>query len=80
MIMVDDSHAVGFVGARGRGTPELHGVSDRVDIVTGTLARRWAGPVAATPVGAARSLISFASVQGHTCFLTPWRLRWWVLR
>ncbi len=43
MVMVDDSHAVGFVGAGGRGTPELHGVSDRVDIVTGTLGKALGG-------------------------------------
>ena len=43
MVMVDDSHAVGFVGTRGRGTPELHGVSDRVDIVTGTLGKALGG-------------------------------------
>ena len=43
MVMVDDSHAVGFVGARGRGTPELHGVQDRVDIVTGTLGKALGG-------------------------------------
>jgi glycine C-acetyltransferase len=43
MVMVDDSHAVGFVGARGRGTPELHGVSDHVDIVTGTLGKALGG-------------------------------------
>jgi glycine C-acetyltransferase len=43
MVMVDDSHAVGFVGAHGRGTPELHGVSDRVDIVTGTLGKALGG-------------------------------------
>jgi glycine C-acetyltransferase len=43
MVMVDDSHAVGFVGARGRGTPELHGVADRVDIVTGTLGKAMGG-------------------------------------
>jgi glycine C-acetyltransferase len=43
MVMVDDSHAVGFVGARGRGTPELHGVSERVDIVTGTLGKALGG-------------------------------------
>ena len=43
MVMVDDSHAVGFVGASGRGTPELHGVSDRVDIVTGTLGKALGG-------------------------------------
>ncbi|WP_405586947.1 glycine C-acetyltransferase [Streptomyces sp. NBC_01190] len=43
MVMVDDSHAVGFIGANGRGTPELHGVSDRVDIVTGTLGKALGG-------------------------------------
>jgi glycine C-acetyltransferase len=43
MVMVDDSHAVGVVGARGRGTPELHGVTDRVDIVTGTLGKALGG-------------------------------------
>ncbi len=43
MVMVDDSHAVGFVGARGRGTPELHGVSNRVDMVTGTLGKALGG-------------------------------------
>ena len=41
--MVDDSHAVGFVGPTGRGTPELHGVTDRVDIVTGTLGKALGG-------------------------------------
>jgi glycine C-acetyltransferase len=43
MVMVDDSHAVGFVGARGRGTPELHGVTDHVDLVTGTLGKALGG-------------------------------------
>jgi glycine C-acetyltransferase len=43
MVMVDDSHAVGVVGPRGRGTPELHGVVDRVDIVTGTLGKALGG-------------------------------------
>jgi glycine C-acetyltransferase len=43
MVMVDDSHAVGFVGPSGRGTPELHGVTDRVDIVTGTLGKALGG-------------------------------------
>jgi glycine C-acetyltransferase len=43
MVMVDDSHAVGVVGAAGRGTPELHGVADRVDIVTGTLGKALGG-------------------------------------
>ncbi|MBA3746016.1 MAG: aminotransferase class I/II-fold pyridoxal phosphate-dependent enzyme, partial [Solirubrobacterales bacterium] len=43
MVMVDDSHAVGFVGPAGRGTHELHGVIDRVDILTGTLGKALGG-------------------------------------
>ena len=43
MVLVDDSHAVGFVGDAGRGTPELFGVLDRVDIVTGTLGKALGG-------------------------------------
>src|SRR6185437_9288990 len=43
MVMVDDSHAVGFVGPTGRGTPELHGVMDRVDVLTGTLGKALGG-------------------------------------
>ena len=43
LVMVDDSHAVGFTGPNGRGTPELFGVQDRVDIVTGTLGKALGG-------------------------------------
>jgi len=43
LVMVDDSHAVGFVGAGGRGTPELCGVEGRVDILTGTLGKALGG-------------------------------------
>ncbi len=43
LVMVDDSHAVGFIGDSGRGTPELCGVMDRVDIVTGTLGKALGG-------------------------------------
>ena len=43
LVMVDDSHAVGFIGERGRGTPELAGVTDRVDIMTGTLGKALGG-------------------------------------
>jgi glycine C-acetyltransferase len=43
LVMVDDSHAVGFVGAGGRGTPEHFGVMDRVDIITGTLGKALGG-------------------------------------
>ncbi len=43
LVMVDDSHAVGFMGARGRGTHEHHNVVDRIDILTGTLGKALGG-------------------------------------
>ena len=43
LVMVDDSHAVGFMGSTGAGTPELFGVQDQVDIVTGTLGKALGG-------------------------------------
>lgn len=43
MVMVDDSHAVGFMGENGRGTPEHFGVSHRIDILTGTLGKALGG-------------------------------------
>ncbi|MEY3174257.1 MAG: 2-amino-3-ketobutyrate coenzyme ligase [Planctomycetota bacterium] len=42
-VMVDDSHAVGFVGPTGRGTPEHFGVTDRIDLITGTLGKALGG-------------------------------------
>lgn len=43
LVMVDDSHAVGFVGENGAGTPEYFGVQERVDIITGTLGKALGG-------------------------------------
>jgi glycine C-acetyltransferase len=43
LVMVDDSHAVGFIGENGRGTPELCGVIDRLDMITGTLGKALGG-------------------------------------
>lgn len=43
LVMVDDSHATGFVGDAGRGTPERFGVADRVDVVTSTLGKALGG-------------------------------------
>jgi glycine C-acetyltransferase len=43
MVMVDDSHAVGFIGANGRGTHEHHGVMGRIDAITGTLGKALGG-------------------------------------
>jgi glycine C-acetyltransferase len=43
LVMVDDSHAVGFMGKRGRGTPDYHNVIGRVDIITGTMGKALGG-------------------------------------
>jgi glycine C-acetyltransferase len=43
IVMVDDSHAVGFIGAHGRGTPEFCGVEGRIDVLTGTLGKALGG-------------------------------------
>jgi len=43
LVMVDDSHAVGFMGKNGRGTHEYHNVIDRIDIITGTLGKALGG-------------------------------------
>jgi glycine C-acetyltransferase len=43
LVVVDDSHAVGFVGAHGRGTPEATGTAGRVDVLTGTLGKALGG-------------------------------------
>lgn len=43
MVMVDDSHSVGFMGGRGRGTHEFHNCMDRIDILTGTLGKALGG-------------------------------------
>ena len=43
LVMVDDSHATGFMGKTGRGTPEYHGVMDKVDVVTSTLGKAMGG-------------------------------------
>lgn len=43
LVMVDDSHATGVIGKGGRGTPDYHGVADRIDIMTGTLGKALGG-------------------------------------
>jgi glycine C-acetyltransferase len=43
MVMIDECHATGFIGRTGRGTPELHGVRGRIDIITGTLGKALGG-------------------------------------
>ncbi|PRY21234.1 2-amino-3-ketobutyrate coenzyme A ligase [Aliiruegeria haliotis] len=45
LVMVDDCHATGFMGPQGRGMPHHHGVSDKVDVVTGTLGKALGGAI-----------------------------------
>src|SRR4051812_20387828 len=54
MVMVDDSHAVGFVGKNGRGSPEHCGVEGRIDIITGTLGKALGGASGGYTAGKAK--------------------------
>lgn len=54
LVVVDDSHATGFVGAKGRGTPEACGVEGRVDVLTGTLGKALGGAAGGYVAGSAR--------------------------
>ncbi len=56
LVMVDDSHATGFVGATGRGTPELCGVQDRVDVITTTFGKALGGASGGCLSGRAESV------------------------
>ncbi len=51
LVMVDDSHAAGFIGSNGRGTPEYFGVQDKVDIITGTLGKAFGGAMGGYTTG-----------------------------
>ena len=51
MVMVDECHATGFIGATGRGTPEEKGVLDRIDIITGTLGKAMGGAMGGYTTG-----------------------------
>jgi glycine C-acetyltransferase len=53
MVMVDDSHAVGFVGEHGRGSPEATGTEGRIDLLTGTLGKALGGASGGYTAGAA---------------------------
>ena len=73
LVMVDDSHAVGFMGDHGKGTPEFCGVMDRVDIITAPSARPWAVLPAAIPPPGSPSWTCCVSAVAPTCSLTRWR-------
>ena len=58
LLMIDDSHAVGFMGKNGRGTHEHHDVMDRVDIITGTLGKALGG-ASGGYVGGRKEIVEF---------------------
>jgi len=68
MVMVDDSHAVGFIGKRGRGRPNCTMSRTGSTSSPGRSARRWEEQVAGTPAAAKRSSTSCDNVPGRTCF------------
>ena len=67
LVMVDDSHATGVIGATGRGSHEYNDVLGRVDIITGTMGKA---------LGGARSSRCSASARGRISSLTRWRRAW----
>jgi 7-keto-8-aminopelargonate synthetase-like enzyme len=74
MVMVDDSHATGFVGPTGRGTPEHRGAwPRRRDHLT--LGKALGGASAASPPASARSSTCCATARGRTCSRTRWPRR-----
>jgi len=68
LVMVDDSHATGFMGKSGRGTHEYHNVMGRVDIMTGTLGKALGGPAAVIPADGRKSSSICGNARGPICF------------
>lgn len=80
LVMVDDSHAVGFVGANGRGTHEYCEVMDRVDIITGTLGKALGGASGGYTAGKKRWWSGCVSVHALICSPTRWLRPLWQPR
>jgi len=75
LVMVDDSHATGFVGKRGRGTPEHCGVEGKIDILTSTLGKALGGGSGGF-VAAKRDVVGILRQRpGPISSPTPWRRR-----
>ncbi|MEX6209564.1 aminotransferase class I/II-fold pyridoxal phosphate-dependent enzyme [Providencia huaxiensis] len=73
LVMVDDSHAVGFVGENGRGSHEYCNVMGRVDIITGTLGKALGEPLVGILLREKRSLNGYVSVLARIYFPIPLR-------
>ena len=65
MVMVDDSHATGFLGPNGRGTPEESGVADRVDIITSTMGKALGGASGGFTTGP-REIVEYLRQRSRT--------------
>ena len=75
MVMVDDSHAVGFIGEQGAARRSIAALKAAWTLSPERWARRWAAPAAVTPARAKRSSSCCASVPGPICSPTPLRRR-----
>jgi glycine C-acetyltransferase len=73
LVMVDDSHAVGFIGEHGRGTRNTAAYPTGWTSTPAPWAKPWAVLRADTPPGAGRSSPGCGSARGPICFPTPWR-------
>lgn len=80
LVFVDDSHAVGFVGENGRGTPSCSGSRTASTSGRAPSARPWVAPPAATWRPTRRSWTCCGSDPVPTCSATPWPRRWWPAR
>jgi 7-keto-8-aminopelargonate synthetase-like enzyme len=80
MVMVDDSHAVGFIGATGAGTPEKFGVRDRVDIISGTLGKALGG-ASGGYISAHQEIVDLLRQRARPyLFSNSIPQRWWLVR
>lgn len=79
LVMVDDSHAVGFVGENGRGSHEYCDVMGRVDIITGTLGKALGGASGGYTAARKEVVEWLRQRSAHICSPTPWRRRSWRL-
>src|ERR1700683_1659865 len=70
LVMVDDSHATGFVGARGRGSHEYRGVVGRIDILTSTLGKALGGASGGFVAARKENVAWLGGVRGRICFPT----------
>jgi len=64
LVMVDDSHASGFIGKTGRGTAEFHNVMDRIDIITSTLGKALGGAMCGLQIAVSLSGLALWPQQG----------------